>query len=232
MKEQEWLSFTKVTVPVMNWLHRRGSARRFYLAGCAAVRHLDPLLLPQQFHDLIELVERFADGRATDEERARAHRRAEQTAADLRQAHYTERGRRAGMERPLRAIAAACHASMEAGWESGYSAMAEAAVCGKRADQWAWQSDMLRDLFGNPFRPVTIDRNWLAWHDGTVVKLAEAAYEHRELPSGHFEAARLALLADALEEAGCGEEQILSHLRGPGPHVRGCWVVDLVLGKE
>ena len=61
--------------------------------------------------------------------------------------------------------------------------------------------------------------------------LATAAYEERILPAGTLDSDRLAVLADALEDAGCDNEDILSHLRGPGPHVRGCWVVDLLLGK-
>lgn len=90
----------------------------------------------------------------------------------------------------------------------------------------------LRDIFGNPFRPVTTDQSWLAWNDGTTVKLAQAIYDERELPSGHLDSGRLAILADALEDAGCTNQDILGHCRGPGPHVRGCWVVDLLLGKE
>jgi hypothetical protein len=64
------------------------------------------------------------------------------------------------------------------------------------------------------------------------VNLAQALYEERELPSGHLDAARLAVLADMLEEAGCANPRLLGHLRGPGPHVRGCWAVDLVLGQS
>jgi hypothetical protein len=64
-----------------------------------------------------------------------------------------------------------------------------------------------------------------------VVALAQAAYEQRELPAGTLDMARLAVLADALEDAGCTDADLLSHLRGPGPHVRGCWAVDLILGK-
>jgi hypothetical protein len=87
---------------------------------------------------------------------------------------------------------------------------------------------LLRDVFGNPFRPVAFDRTWQA---GPVTGLAEAAYEYRDLPAGTFDPARLAVLADALEENGAGAD-ILAHLRGPGPHVRGCWAADLLLGKE
>lgn len=91
---------------------------------------------------------------------------------------------------------------------------------------------LIHDIFGNPFRPVTIGPTWLAWNDRTIPKLAQAIYDERQLPSGHFDAGRLAILADALEEAGCANADILSHCRSPGPHVRGCWVVDLLLGKK
>jgi hypothetical protein len=64
------------------------------------------------------------------------------------------------------------------------------------------------------------------------VSLAQAAYDERNLPSGHLDNARLAVLSDALEEAGCTDADILSHLRSPGLHVRGCWALDLVLAKE
>jgi hypothetical protein len=88
------------------------------------------------------------------------------------------------------------------------------------------------DIFGNPFRPVVISPALLAWNDALVVRLAQAAYEERHLPEGTLDNTRLLILADALEEAGCTNADILGHLRGPGPHVRGCWVVDLCLGKS
>jgi hypothetical protein len=88
---------------------------------------------------------------------------------------------------------------------------------------------LLREVVGNPFRPVTVAPAWLT---PTVKGLASAAYEERVQPSCELDAARLGVLADALEEAGCDNGDILAHCRGPGPHVRGCWVVDLLLGKE
>jgi hypothetical protein len=95
------------------------------------------------------------------------------------------------------------------------------------------QTDLLRDLFGPlPFRLVTIDPTWLAWNDRVVVRLAQAAYEQRIMPEGTLDNGLLAILADALEEAGCTDTDILGHLRGPGPHVRCCWSVDLCLGKS
>jgi biotin carboxyl carrier protein len=88
---------------------------------------------------------------------------------------------------------------------------------------------LLRDLCGNPFRPVEIAP---AWRTRDVLALAQTAYDSRSLPAASLDPVRLAILADALEEAGCAEQSLLDHLRSPGPHVRGCWTVDLVLAKQ
>ncbi len=88
---------------------------------------------------------------------------------------------------------------------------------------------LLRDLFGNPCRPVVLDPAWLT---PDVAGLGRAAYEDRLLPGGELDPTRLAVLADALEEAGCNGADLLAHLRAPGWHVRGCWAVDRLLGKE
>jgi hypothetical protein len=81
---------------------------------------------------------------------------------------------------------------------------------------------LLRDIFSNTFHPVTVTRNWLA---PIVKQLATAIYEDRDFD-------RLPILADALEDAGCNQPDILSHLRSGGDHCRGCWALDLVLAKE
>ncbi len=83
-------------------------------------------------------------------------------------------------------------------------------------------SGLLRDIFGNPFRPVAFSPTW---RTGTAVALAKHMYESHDFSA-------MPILADALQDTGCDSEDILNHCRGPGPHVRGCWVVDLVLGKE
>jgi hypothetical protein len=94
---------------------------------------------------------------------------------------------------------------------------------------------LLYEIFANPFRPKTIDAAWLAHNDGAAGKLARSAYHERLLPQGMLDPQRLAVLADALEEAGCSDAEILEHLRdrGPhkGPHYRGCWAVDLILAQ-
>jgi hypothetical protein len=90
------------------------------------------------------------------------------------------------------------------------------------ADARIVQAQLLRDVIGNPFRPVALDPRWLT---STVVALAAGIYADRAFD-------RLPILADALEDAGCDSADILAHCRSDGPHARGCWVVDLVLGKS
>jgi hypothetical protein len=78
-----------------------------------------------------------------------------------------------------------------------------------------------------------VDPAWLTWNGTTVPRLAVTTYEERVLPAGTLDASRLAVLADALEEAGCHHRDILGHLREQGGvHVRGCWAVDLLLRKS
>jgi hypothetical protein len=105
------------------------------------------------------------------------------------------------------------------------------AVGAPMGEELAAQCVLLRCIVGNPFRPSAIDPLWLAWNGGAVSKLARAAYEERRLPSGELDPARLAVLADALEDAGCADAELLGHLRGPGPHVRGCHALDAIMGK-
>jgi hypothetical protein len=89
--------------------------------------------------------------------------------------------------------------------------------------------DLMRDILGNPFRENLLEPTW---RTPTVVALALAAFEDPSCSNGELDRARLTVLADALEDDGCTNAAILEHLRGPGPHVRGCWAVDLLLGKE
>jgi len=105
-------------------------------------------------------------------------------------------------------------------WQERYEAA--------RKNESAWQAAALRDIFGNPFHPVEFDPSWRA----AVAPLAATIYEERSLPGGELDAIRLAALTDALVEAGCANELVLSHLRRPGLHYRGCWVVDQLLDKK
>jgi hypothetical protein len=87
------------------------------------------------------------------------------------------------------------------------------------------QCALVREVLGNPFRPVVINPSWVASNGGAVKRLAAGIYEEKTF-------GRMPILADALEDAGCDHAEILEHCRGPGLHVRGCWVLDLILGKE
>jgi hypothetical protein len=145
-----------------------------------------------------------------------------------------ERSREAVEATERHADGAASREEVEAAWDAVEAAGAGHAhlpvyAALRGADEIAAKCPLLRCIFGNPFRPLTLDPGW---RTPQVVALAHAAYEQRELPAGQLDPARLAVLADALEHAGCTKEDILDHLRGPGPHVRGCWAVDLVLGKS
>ena len=84
------------------------------------------------------------------------------------------------------------------------------------------QSALIRDIFGITFSSVNFSAEW---RTDTALALARQMYESRDFSA-------MPILADALQDAGCDSADILNHCRGPGPHVRGCWVVDLVLGKE
>ena len=86
------------------------------------------------------------------------------------------------------------------------------------------QVALLSEVFGNSFRLAPIDPTWLAWNNATVRNLAQSIYDERAFD-------RMPILADALEDAGCADVDVLGHCRGGGEHVRGCWVVDLVLGR-
>jgi hypothetical protein len=95
------------------------------------------------------------------------------------------------------------------------------------------QAALVRDIFGNPFRPSpTLPPAILAWNDRTILRLAQAIYDERQMPEGTFDTSRLAVLGDALLDAGCDDEELIRHCRSEGPHVRGCWAVDLILGKS
>jgi hypothetical protein len=116
------------------------------------------------------------------------------------------------------------------------------------AEDWAWawakprgsvctlkrpiRATLLREIFGNPFRPAVLPEGLWTWQGGTLPRLAQAAYDEQHLPTGLLDANHLAVLADALADAGCTDPAILRHLRDSGEHMRGCWLVDLLLAKD
>jgi hypothetical protein len=129
------------------------------------------------------------------------------------------------------AASAAVYAAYPDGDPGVVATYAAAALASADADfdaERGAQAALLRDIFGSPFRPPRVAPSVLSWNDGTIVKLASAVYEERDFTQG-----RMGVIADAMEEAGCTDQQVLSHLREQGVHhVRGCFVVDLLLGRE
>ncbi len=97
---------------------------------------------------------------------------------------------------------------------------------GEIKSEEAAQAVLLRDVFGNPFRPLpTVDPAWSVANNGSVERTAQVIYDQRDF-------AQMPMFADALEQAGCTTRELLEHCRGNGTHVRGCWVLDLMLDKE
>ncbi len=218
MTEAEWLA-SQDAGEVLAYAARRVSPRRVRLAICACLRS------PQAWRGLpveasrhaVQVSESFAAQAIGSDELGRARKRANAVCSRSWQRH-----RDYGPTEYLANLVCLQDRNM-----LGYGLPLILAVFRRMI----LPVGRLRDVFGNPFRPVAVDPAWLAWNCGTVVHLAQAAYEERKLPGGHLITTRLAMLADALEDAGCSNPAILEHLRGPGPHVRGCWAVDLLLGK-
>jgi hypothetical protein len=201
-----------------------------------------PLLVDSRSREGVEVAERYADGNATSEELGRAVCGAEQAAREIGRRRRSRkvtldlhRARQAAAERALEA------AGNTGFWASGFArwtldprdckAEREATAPAPmllllprrgRNGLYRCLAHLVRDIFGNPFRSVTFSA---AWRTDTAVSLAQHIYECREFST-------LPILADALQDAGCDDDQILVHCRSPGPHVRGCWLVDLVLAKE
>ena len=190
------------------------SGRKLRLFACACARRVWPLFQADVFRRAVELAERLADGDVTDRDRAVLERKCEGLNpratwnAAAATATYCLRSS------APRAAWCASHAAARA--ESGAD---EGAV---RSAALRRQTDLARDIFGNPFRPVSLDP---LWHTFDVQALGRGIYDARDFSA-------MPILADALQDAGCNNDDILNHCRGPGPHVRGCWVCDLVLGKE
>ena len=150
----------------------------------------------------VDVAERFADG-AADAEGMRAARLACHGAGG--QAAW---------------YAAASHPAIAAR-NAARSAQAGAVTLATEADELVAQANLLREIFGNPFRPLSVDPSWLT---PSVVNLAQTIYDDRAFD-------RMPELADALEKADCTNDEILGHCRGSCPHVRGCLVVDILLGR-
>jgi hypothetical protein len=208
--EAEWLAFTDPQ-PMLEFLRGKASDRKLRLFGVACCRRVWPLLTDGTSRLAVEVSESYADGAAARHELREAWAHATGGAAV---SSLAEAAMRVAEDEPEKAAWVIGRAFRNSRWNK---------------EQRIGQAFLARDIFGKPFRPVSLNPTW---RTPQVMALAQAAYEHRDLLSGHLDPARLAVLADALEDAGCTDAELLGHLRGPGPHVRGCWAVDLLLGKQ
>ncbi|QEL16938.1 hypothetical protein [Limnoglobus roseus] len=214
MTEAEWAAATEPKL-MLEWRHSRETAseRKLRLFAAAAFGRLLRLLPDPRQRRGVEVLEQVAEGvvlrsacRGVTAEVRQAIPREDRASDTLSgdDPHYIA----------LMLYREFCSSSMAI-----HAVHATAGLADGGNEQQA-QSQLLRCVF-NPFAP-TFDPRWLT---ATARSLAESAYEARAWD-------RLPILADALEDAGCEDEAVLSHLRGPGPHARGCWVLDLVLGKS
>jgi hypothetical protein len=205
MTEAEWLACTDPQ-KMLGFLRGRTSERKLRLVAVDCVRRY--WTVDGVIRQLIRVSELYADGITGWGDLAAVRKLVR---GFQRQAMQRDVGRGAGA---VQAVASVAH-------PSAFTAAQRVirAVLPERA------THAIQEIIGNPFLPLpTPSAAILNWNSGTVVKLAQAVYDE-----GAFH--RLPILADALEDAGCSDQEILGHLRGPGPHVRGCWAIDLLLGK-
>jgi hypothetical protein len=212
MTEAEWLATDKPT-PMLKFLHGKTSKRKMRLAICAFCSHIKSATTDDLYHAALNASEQYADGQVAWEVLSELAGRID---------HFARPVDVLGLDVAMLPVYLLCRDqdlnsaamnSVNNPWNRPVAV---------RQGLLALNIAYIRDVFGNPFRPVTFSPDW---HTDTAVTLARQMYESREFSA-------MPILADALQDAGCDNEDILSHCRGDGPHVRGCWVVDLVLGKE
>jgi hypothetical protein len=235
--EEEWVACTDVE-PMLEFLQERASDRMLRLFACACCRRVWHYLSDQLDKEVVSVAERFADKLATAEERAVAEEAAARAYQEI--AHRAGAFSDVGDEPPPSDTKHRGLFAVQAVWQAvsevviardvafstihvmdAYASRRRTDVSQKEKD---FQLVMCRDIFNNPFRPVTLSADSFTWNRGSIPGLAKAIYDDRAFD-------RLPSLASALEDAGCDNVEILSHCLGEGLHVRGCWVIDLLLGR-
>src|SRR5262245_45501614 len=219
MDEHRWWNSNDPTL-MLGYLWTEASDRKLRLFAVACCRRVWHLLDDERSRRAVEVAERFADGEATEGERGDAAEAAEQAS--------THGDSAAAYHAALAAWCAASHAAYYAGDAAHAAAEALAPFDPDAPPDSPWEAEdraqagLLHDVFGDPFRTSAFDPSW---RTPDALSVATGIYAERAFD-------RLPILADALEEAGCQERAILAHCRGGGQHARGCWVVDLVLGRQ
>lgn len=236
MTEAEWVACTDPQ-PMLEFARGKVSDRKLRLVMAAACRRVSHLLGEPQSVALIEAGERVAEGKLSPFTLARYRTNCPPISFPdfaAEEARWQEHSR--DFNGPILAKRAV--------WLSGSRDRHQVEAClhyaarGLHArhsiqQEMASQCRLILDIFGNPFRPAPpLPAPVLVWNDATVVRIAQGIYDDRRMPEGTLDTARLAILADALLDAGCDNEALIAHCRSEGPHVRGCWAIDLILGKE
>jgi hypothetical protein len=238
MTEAEWLD-CNVPWPLLEFVQGKASDRKLRLFGVACCRRVWPLLEDDRSRRVVEVAEALADRPSENRELLRELRAAADHVAAALHATVPQAGDPRGRAW-AEARAYSANAARETASTPIYVGCVAAAVS-HAVKRWAQtrglpprptakreranQCHLLRDLFGNPFQEIVVEAGWLTWHGGLISAMVRTIYQERVFD-------QMPILADALEDAGCTDVDILAHCRGPGPHVRGCWVIDLLLGKE
>jgi hypothetical protein len=226
MTEEEWLACNE-PAPMLQFLRNRGktSDRKLRLFSLACCRRVWPSLREWMHRRTVEVAEMYVEGSAD----LRAWQHLCKGAAQKLLENVSGPGAVVGYNVCRRS---AYEAALETSTGAALTEPSAASRGKPDPAEHAVQCRLLREIVGNPFRPVAISPSWLKWNGGAIPKLARAVYEERSLPSGTLDNVRLAVLMDALEDAGCSDADILAHCRSGGEHVRGCWLIDLLLGKS
>jgi hypothetical protein len=228
MTEVEWLAerWNAQRMIHVPWAAKaprtKAGRRKLRLFACGCCRLIWDHLPDDRLRQAVQVAERFADGQATKDELAAAYDAVARMRNDAVQPRATPLGMRVAIDMAVETVHAQ---ALEAAFYMTATSLPLAGYCGGEKEAEAVLCDLLRCVFGNPFRSVAIHSAILDWHNATIPKLGQAIDDNRRFTD-------MPILADALEEAGCTEPEFLDHCRQPGPHVRGCWVIDLLTGKE
>jgi hypothetical protein len=205
MTEEEWLRSAHPE-HMLAELPSTGSARRYRLFAVACCRCVQSRVCAGPFHTAVDVAELYADGVLPISDLVATLRVTSDGFPDLSRGEF--------------AAVRACVSPTACAEAAGRTLLAVTGVKRVPGGIRKRTAALLRDIFGNPYRPVAFDP---AWRTDTAVSLARGMYDSRDFGA-------MPILADALQDAGCEDEQVLNHCRdATAPHVRGCWVCDLVL---